>query len=209
MVRYHARRRVPWWAIALVALACAGLLYLVMTSGGDDASESPSARSGGAAVEGSDPQGGHSEEPDASVVAGFAQPAVGERLQLRVISLGDDPNRCRAASLRVSGEVKTAYHHRCEGRDAELAFFLVRLTGLAEEPVTVRLDGFELVTRGGRALEPVELDDVNKRFPEETALGRDVGRKGWVVFELSGVPASVRYADGDQVLAVRFPGTWL
>jgi len=202
------RGRVPWWAIALVALGCLGTLYLVLTSGGGEASrpvteDEPAI---GSRTGGDGPAG---IESSPSLASSFPRPATGERLQLRVLSLGDDPSRCEAVSLRVGGEVRTAYHHACAGRDDELAFFLVRLTGLATDPVTVDLTRFELVTHGGRRLAPLDLKDVTRRFPVEIALGPDVSRKGWVVFAVPGVPASLRYADADRVLVVRFPGTWL
>ena len=202
------RGRVPWWAIALVALGCVGTLYLVLTSGGGAASrpateDEPAI---GSETEGDVPAG---IESSSSVASSFPRPATGARLELRVLSLGDDPNRCEAVSLRVGGEVRTAYHHDCAGRDAELAFFLVRLTGLAADPVTVDLTRFELVTKGGRRLTPLDLKDVTRRFPVEIALGPGVSRKGWVVFAVPGVPASLRYTDVDRVLVVRFPGTWL
>jgi hypothetical protein len=202
------RGRVPWWAIALVALGCVGILYLVLTSGGGEASapiteDEPAI---GSAPDGDVPAG---VESSSTIASSFPRPATGERLELRVLSLGDDPSRCEAVSLRVGGEVRTAYHHDCSGRDAELAFFLVRLTGLAADPVTVDLTRFELVTKSGRRLTPLDLKDVIRRFPVEIALGPDVSRKGWVVFAVPGVPASLRYADADRVLVVRFPGTWL
>lgn len=214
MVAYHARRKLPWWAIALVALACGGLLYLVLSSGSGEQPEQATSRPETPQGATADPQpngeGSAGEpEPTSTVGARFAQPATGERLEFRVLSLGDDPNRCRAASLRAGDDVRTAYHHDCKGREPELSFFLVRLTGLADDPVPVERSGFELVTRAGDVLTPLDLDDVDERFPEETALGPGVSRKGWVVFELPGTPAAVRYTDGQQVLTVRFSDTWL
>jgi len=207
----NRRRHVPWWGVVLVALACGGVLWLVLGQG-DPPDPAPGGETG-SALDGGKPgdAGTHDEVPEnvASVASPFARPATGERLQLRVLSLGDDPRQCEAVSLRVGGEVRTAYHHRCDGRDPELAFFLVRLTGLAADPVTVDRTGFELLTEEGRSLAPLELRDVVRRFPAKIALGPDVSRKGWVVFELSGVPASLRYVDADQVLVVRFPSTWL
>ena len=210
----NRRRSVPWWAVALVAIVCGGVLWLVL--GQEDEGGSPE---GAPSVPGTEvgadkdsdvagevPAG---SKPSATVASRFARPAAGERLELRVLSLGDDPNRCEAASLRVAGEVRTAYHHECDGRDADVAFFLVRMTGLAADPVTVDVTAFELVTKDGRRLAPLDLADVARRFPAEIALGPDVSRKGWVVFEDPGVPLSLRYADADQELAVRFMGTWL
>ena len=208
MPTYHRRTKFPWWVIALVVLGCVGLLYLVFTSGGDEATR-PSAQDEPAIVAEVDDEVPVGDELSPSVASSFARPAIGERLELRVLSLGDDPSRCEAVSLRVGGEVRTAYHHGCAGRDADLAFFLVRLTGLAADPLTVDLDGFELVTKDGRRLTPLDLKDLARRFPVEMALGPDVSRKGWVVFDDPGVPLSLRYADADQELAVRFRGTWL
>jgi hypothetical protein len=210
MLPYHRGRTIPWWAIALVALACAGLVWLVVRSGGgarpvEVPAGTVDAVGGGPGVgDGSSPS-----EPTSSVSSRFARPAVGARVQLRVLSLGDDPSRCEAVSLRVEDEVRTAYHHRCEGHDGDLAFFLLRLTGMSKDPVMVRLDGFELITADGRALAARNPQDVSKRFPEEIALGLGASRKGWVVFDLRGEPVGLRYTDGDQALTVRFPGTWL
>ena len=205
----NRRRSVPWWAIVLVALACGGVLWLVL---GQDEGGSPEAAPSDPGTEaGPGANGVVRDEATTSpaVAASFAQPAIGDRLELRVLSLGDDPSLCEAVSLRLDGEVRTAYHHDCVRRDAGLAFFLVRLTGLAADPVTVDLDGFELVTKDGRRLTPLDLKDLARRFPAEIALGPDVSRKGWVVFDDPGVPLSLRYADADQELAVRFRGTWL
>ena len=208
MPTYHRRGKVPWWAIALVALGCVGLLYLVFTSGGGEPAR-PSAPDEPAIGPGVDEEIPVGSELSPSVTSSFPHPAIGERLELRVVSLGDDPRRCEAVSLRVGGEVRTAYHHGCAGRDADLAFFLVRFTGLAADAVTVDLTGFELVTRDGRTTSPLDLEDVTRRFPAQVALGAGASRKGWVVFDVPGAPVSLRYADTDQDLVVRFQGTWL
>jgi hypothetical protein len=198
--------------IALVTLACLGLLWWVFTSDSGGATPTPGEKSLGAdtAIDpggGGAPTGATGAAP--SLASTFPLPAEGDRLELGVLSLGDHPNRCQAVSLLVDGEVRTAFHHRCAGRSEDLSFFLVRLTGSDAEPVAVHLGGFALVTEDGRTLEPLDLQDVNRRFPETIALGPDVSRKGWVVFEAPGVPVSLRYADQDQVLVVRFPDTWL
>ena len=205
------QRRVPWWAIALVALGCAGVVWLVVTSGGDATSgpDAPGTIDYGD-VEPGDPT------PDGSSTSGsiasrFPAPAAGERVELRVLSLGDDPTRCEAVSLDVGGERRTVYHHRCLrfSTNGDVYFFLVELRGVGNRPVVVTLDAFELVTADGDRLQPLDLQDVDRRFPASTGLAPGVRRKGWVLFDGSGaVPAELRYLDGDEELAVRFPDTW-
>jgi hypothetical protein len=209
------RWRVPWWVFALVAIGCIALLWFVFTSGGDEPSPSPTASptatgggptAAGPTATGSNGGGSTGAGSDATVAARFPRPAVGERLELRVLSLGDDPQRCEAVGLQLGDEVRTVYHHECAGRPDDISFFLIRMTGRDDQPVTVALDRFELVTEDGETLEPLELADVNKRFPDEVALGPDVSRKGWVLFKLEGHPNSLKYQD--ELLVVRFPGSW-
>lgn len=204
---YRHRRKIPWWAILLVALACGGLLWRILGSP-DDRPASPGDGRSPLELEGAGAQGSEGADVTATVASRFPHPAIGDRLELRALSLGDDPSRCVAVGLRVGGDFRTVYHHRCERYDPDLAFFLVRVTGLADDPVLVERSSFALVTADGRTLEPVAPLGVPRLLPTDVALGPGVDGKGWLIFEDPGSPASLRYTDGEQVLVVRFPNAW-
>jgi hypothetical protein len=130
-----------------------------------------------------------------------------------VVALGDDPRLCTAVALEVNGEPRTAYHHECPeyaDQGDDVYFFLVEAAGSGTDPVTVRLDGFELVTADGTHLRPLDAGQLRRRFPNTTTLAVDVSRKGWILFDGAGAtPADLRYLDGDEAIVVTFPDTWL
>src|SRR5262245_36094949 len=164
---------------------------------------SPSTSSTGPIVAGEAPPA-----PPGARSAAFPKVVEGTRLDVKVMSLGDDPSRCRAEILDVGADERAVFHHRC-GQEGGLDryFFLVRLENLSDGRVTVELDRFEVVGPGGAR---VALDTVPawsspvRFFPASDAIVPGGSLKGWVTVDGTDgfLPRSLTYADGDERLSV-------
>ncbi len=144
----------------------------------------------------------------------FPRAAVGMRLEFKVFSLGDDPERCEPAVLRVDDEPRTVFHYACVGlADPELEpyFFLAQLTNLASASVTVQLAGFGVTGVDGSPHDPLPTPDIPRAFPTSIALGPHASVKGWVTFDgrIAFVPKRLTYLDDGEALTVRFTGSWV
>jgi hypothetical protein len=151
-----------------------------------------------------------------TATAAFAKPVVGTRVQMNVLALGDHPERCVPASLQLGGDVRTVYHHSCEGVEpgSDTYYFLVRITNLTKEDVPVRLDHFRVIKASGEAQAPLgerPPTATETFFPTSTVLGPNANFKGWITFDGSPsfTPASLRYLDGQESLIVAFRGNWV
>jgi hypothetical protein len=146
-----------------------------------------------------------------------AFPAVldGTRLQVKVVTLGDDPRRCRAELLEVGDDRRAVFHHRCvEEGGIDRYFFFVRLVNLTDGRVTVELDRFEVLAPGGAR---VPLDSIpgwsssEEFFPPSDGIVPGGSLKGWITFDgTDGFrPKGLTYADGKERLTVEFEGRWV
>jgi hypothetical protein len=146
-----------------------------------------------------------------------AFPAVldGTRLQLKVITLGDDPRRCRAELLEIRNDRRAVFHHRCVQEDRlDRYFFFVRLVNLTDGRVTVELDRFEV---GSSSDARVPLDSIpgwsssEEFFPPSDGIVPGGSLKGWITVDgTDGFrPKSLSYADGEERLTVEFDGRWV
>jgi hypothetical protein len=207
---------VRWILAGLVALGLVGGWFLLQQIRGEgDAAPTirPTASAGashGAQATPSGVPGGDLQ------TASFPRPAVGTRIELKVLSLGDNPEACKAASLRMADDLRTVYHYDCVDSAAgpDAYFFLVRLRNPTEDPVPVSLSDFGLSTAAGGTRPPAEGSSAGggeRKFPSGIALGADASVKGWVTFDGgSGYrPASLSFVDGKQKLTVRFPDAWV
>jgi hypothetical protein len=154
--------------------------------------------------------------PAGSEAAGFPTAVKGTRLELKVIALGAHPPECTAQNLRTDGRSLTVYHHRCvqeEGLDRY--FFLVRLTNHSEGRVYVNLDGFAVEAAKGKprtAFATPPVGSPSTRFIAPTrAVAANQSVKGWVTIDGTDgfAPLALVYADGAEILEVRFQGSWL
>jgi hypothetical protein len=153
--------------------------------------------------------------PQGARSAAFPKIVEGTRLEAKVVSLGDDPSRCRAELLDVGTDDRAVFHHRC-GREGGLDryFFLIRLENLTDGRVTVELDRFEVAGPGGAR---VALDTVPgwsssvRFFPPSDAIVPGGSLKGWVTVDGTDgfLPRSLTYADGEERLTVEFDGSWV
>ncbi|HZD18360.1 MAG TPA: hypothetical protein VE669_09495 [Actinomycetota bacterium] len=154
----------------------------------------------------------------AEVAADFPLPALGTRLEFKILGLGDHPQRCTAVGFVVGGDQRTVYHHLC-GKDADarsdVYFFLVRIvnhSGLARPIARANL---EIATQQGRTLPALDVESANATrahyFPEGVELGPDSRLKAFVAFDASPAftPARLLYADGTQALVIHLRGTWV
>lgn len=154
--------------------------------------------------------------PPGSVAEVFPLAASGTRLELKVVALGDDPEACRAESLRLGGDIRTVYHHACSlDEEIDRSFFLVELTNLTTSRVPVTLGGFLVKGADGTehpalAVPPAGLS-TTRFYPPSTVLGPGATIKRWVTIDGSdGVrPERLMYADGPETLLVRFPDAWV
>lgn len=154
----------------------------------------------------------------AEVAADFPLPAVGTRLEFKILGLGDDPQRCEAVGLLVGDEQRTAYHHLC-GKDvdagSDVYFFLVRIVNHSDTAQPIALASFEMTTREGGTLPALDVETAGATrqhyFPERIELGPDSRIKRFVAFDGSPpfTPARLTYVDGTQALAVHLRGTWV
>jgi hypothetical protein len=146
-----------------------------------------------------------------------AFPAVldGTRLQLKVITLGDDPRRCRAELLDAGDGPRAVFHHDCVQEDGlDRYFFFVRLVNLTDLRVTVELDRFGVQAPGGVR---VPLDSTpawsssEKFFPPSDGIVPGGSLKGWITVDgTDGFrPMGLTYADGEERLTVEFDGRWV
>jgi hypothetical protein len=204
------------WVIAGVAVI--GLLLVwrvgaaVFGAGEGDAPPAASGTSGGTAT----PPGGEaSPAPPGSHTETFPTSVLGTRLELRVIALGDHPDRCTAESLRLGGDVRTVYHHLCRAEPGlDRYYFLVQLTNVTDARVTVELDRFSVVNTKGRSLEVLETippeSNTARFFPPSVGIVTDGRLKRWVTVDGTdgSVPAKLTYEDGAESLTVRFQGEW-
>jgi len=138
----------------------------------------------------------------------------GSRLDMNVVALGTTPHDCTAQTIRTGGQTLAVYHHRCPEAGVDRYFFLVRMTNHAKGRVYVRLDGFTLEGSKGKPLEPFPTPPVGspqtRFFEGSRSVAADQTVRGWVTFDGSGgfAPAALVYADGKELLRVRFQGDW-
>ena len=194
--------------LLLVWRVIPALLGGAAESGTPDAS--PSTSSTGPILAGEAPPA-----PPGTESASFPAAVGGTRLEAKVITLGDDPRRCRAELLNTGNDERAVFHHRC-GQEGGLDryFFLVRLVNLTEGRVTVELDRFEVGTPGGAqvALDTIpEWSSSAKFFPPSDAIVPGGSLKGWITVDGTDgfVPKSLTYADGEERLTVEFDGRWV
>lgn len=205
------RQRWFWIVLGALALVLAVRLGPGLFSGGDgiDAgsdgpTSTPSGQAGG---------GG----PFATVSADFPGAAVGP-VDLKVVALGDHPDRCTAAGLVIGGDVRTVYHHDCDANGSPerptAYFFFVSITNHRAAPETVTLGELELRTADGRSLHPFSADAVgftaSRYFPSALTIASDATAKGWVAFDgqPAATPESLAWVTDRGSLIVRFDGTW-
>jgi hypothetical protein len=202
----------------LVGGAILGLLLVwrvipaVLGGGADPATPegSPSTSSTGPILAGEAPPA-----PPGARSAAFPKVVDGTRLEAKVISLGDDPSRCRAEVLDVGTDERAVFHHRC-GQEGGLDryFFLVRLVNLTDGRVTVELDRFEVGAPGGTrvALDTVpDWSSPAKFFPPSDGIVPGGNLKGWITVDGTDgfLPKSLTYVDGDERITVEFDGRWV
>ncbi|HEX6230387.1 MAG TPA: hypothetical protein VF029_01585 [Actinomycetota bacterium] len=154
----------------------------------------------------------------AEVEADFPLPALGTRLEFKILGLGDDPRRCTAVGIEVGGDQRTVYHHLC-GKDtdagSDVYFFLVRIVNHSGTAQPIALANFELRTEEGLTLRALDLGSANATrqhyFPERIDLGPESRIKAFVAFDGSPafVPGRLTYVDGTQALIVHLRGTWV
>lgn len=153
--------------------------------------------------------------PSGSRSAAFPTVLDGTRLQLKVITLGDDPRRCRAELLELGGDRRAVFHHRCVEEDGlDRYFFFVRLVNLTDMRVTAELDRFEVEAPGGArvALDSIpEWSSSEKFFPPSDGIVPGGSLKGWITVDGTDgfLPRSLTYADGKERLTVEFRGRWV
>jgi hypothetical protein len=156
-----------------------------------------------------------SPPPEGSVGDTFPLPAIGTRIELKVIALGDQPGACVAESLRIGGDVRTVYHHRCPTEEIDRLYILVRLTNLSDGRVPLELTDFTLRADDGREYEALATPPVGvpatRFFPQTATIGPGATFKRWVTFDGSDVerPGKLTYEDGPEALSVRFQGDWV
>ena len=182
---------------------------------------------GGAADPGT-PEDSSSTSSTGPILAGEAPPAPpgahstafpavldGTRLQLKVITLGDDPRRCHAELLETADGPRAVFHHQCVQEDGlDRYFFFVRLVNLTDLRVTVELDRFAVEAPGGAR---VPLDSIpewsssEKFFPPSDGIVPGGSLKGWITVDGTDgfLPKGLSYADGEERLTVEFDGRWV
>ena len=204
-----------WGLLGAAVLGVLLVLWLAtrLLGGGGGAEEVPPAATGATGA-GSVPFA--PAPPEGAVHDSFPRPAVGTRLELKVIALGDDPSVCVAEGLQIRGDVRTVYHHGCKGDEGiDRAFFLVRVTNRSDGRVALALEGFSLRTEDGVEHEalvtPPAGVPASRFFPPTVTIGPGVSFKRWVTFDGSDGerPGHLAYADGDEELSVRFRGRWV
>jgi hypothetical protein len=209
-------RAIRAWAIlgagALVFLLLLWGLTKLLSGGGDEA-PSPSLEVAGPT--GVDAVPFAPLPPEGSVTAAFPAATDGNRLELKVLALGDDPDVCHAEALVIEGDERSVYHHGCaHAEDIDRAFFLVRLTNTTDQRVSVALDRFVVVGADGERHDTLPVPPVGvsgtRFFPQTATLGPGASLKRWVTIDGSDGerPARLTYQDGPETLMVRFEGRW-
>ncbi len=204
----------------MLAGGALGLLLLLwlgtrlLGGGGDDGS--PLMATGSTGPSGANAEPFADPPPAGSVTGVFPLGAVGTRLELKVIALGDHPEACRAESLLLGGDVRTVYHHACStDEEIDRSFFLVRVTNLTGSRVPIGLERFLVTGVDGAGRETLAVPPAGltttRFFPTTAVLGPRASLKRWVTIDGSdGVrPARLIYADGPETLMVRFPDSWM
>jgi hypothetical protein len=198
---------------AILAVVLIWRVVPALLGGGTDVSEPPDTSrtsSTGPILAGEAPP-----PPQGARSTSFPAVLEGTRLQLKVITLGDDPRRCRAALLEVGGDRRAVFHHHCvEESGLDRYFFFVRLVNLTDGRVTVELDRFEVASPGGAR---VPLDSIpgwsssEKFFPPSDGIVPGGSLKGWITVDGTDgfLPKSLTYADGEERLTVEFDGRWI
>jgi len=139
----------------------------------------------------------------------------GSRLDMNVVALGTTPHDCTAQTIRTGGQTLAVYHHRCPEAGVDRYYFLVRMTNHAKGQAYVRLDGFTLEGSNAKPLEPFPTPPVGspstRFFQGSRSVAADQTVKGWVTFDGAGgfVPTALVYADGKEILRIRFQGDWV
>lgn len=207
-----------WIAIGAVLIGAlvAWRVVSAVVGGGE-----PELPSGTAATDTPTPTGDGGTGVPAStteVAADFPLPALGTRLEFKILGLGDKPQRCEAVGFIVGDDQRTVYHHLC-GKDVErgtdVYFFLVRVVNHSGTPQPIALGNFEIATTEGRTLRALDVEaaDATREhyFPERVDLGPDSRIKRFVAFDGSPAftPARLTYADGAQALVIHLRGTWV
>jgi len=191
------------WRVASALLGGAEDASLPVASGTSGPSDAP-------------PGGDAPPAPPGALAETFPTAVLGTRLELRVIALGDHPDRCSAESLRLGGDVRTVFHHRCAGEpDLDRYYFLVQLTNLTDARVTVELDRFSIAAPGDQEREalgsiPPEAN-MARFFPPSTGIVASGRLKRWVTVDGTDgfLPTALTYADGEESLTVHFEGDWV
>lgn len=154
--------------------------------------------------------------PEGSVTETFPIAALGTRLELKVVALGDHPGVCHAEGLLISADVRSVYHHGCDdAEEIDRAYFLVELTNLTDSRVPLELDRFTVVDVDGSSHETLPVPPVgaptSRFFPPSLTLGPGTGVKRWVTIDgTDGArPERLVYLDGEETLTVRFRGDWV
>ncbi len=156
-----------------------------------------------------------SPPPPGSVSATFPGPATGTRLRVKVNALGDRPSVCTAEGLRIAGDVRTVYHHRCGGEELDRLYFLVEVTNVSDGRVPVSVESFVVVDVSDEAHEalpnPPPGAPATRFFPRSLALGPGAMIRRWVTVDGSDGerPDRLIYSDGPERLTIRFRGTWV
>lgn len=206
------------WILVAVGVIGALVAWRVISAVVGGEPELPSGAVGTASP--SPTEGGDSGVPasTAEVAADFPLPALGTRLEFKILGLGDDPQRCTAVGFVVGDDQRTVYHHLC-GKDVEAGsdvyFFLVRLVNHSDSAQPIALANFEIATKEGATLPALDVESANATrehyFPEHIDLGSDSRIKAFVAFDGSPAftPARLTYVDGTQALVVHLRGTWV
>ena len=154
----------------------------------------------------------------AEIAADFPLPALGTRLEFKILGLGDKPQRCKAVGFIVGDDQRTVYHHLC-GKDVDpgtdVYFFLVRIVNHSDAAQPIALSNFEIGTTEGATLQALDVETADAArehyFPEHVDLGPDSRIKRFVAFDGSPAftPARLTYVDGTQALVIHLRGTWV
>ena len=205
-------------ALAIVASAALGA-YLARAGGrpltvtlpqADQASPSPSPAS---AVSPQPP------DPVRPVVdASFADPVVGDRLEVTLLEVRSPDARCITHELRPAGQFQQPaglYYTSCKDWEAaglHISLFAVQVRNTTSRRVPWRLEDFVLIDRDGGRHAPI---DVRSKAQDGSALLGPGGsllahavRRGLLVFRFRPkfVPLRLVYTDGQQQLVVELAG---
>jgi hypothetical protein len=150
----------------------------------------------------------------AEVVRSFPGAALGARLNFWVDRLPRTPD-CYTDAFPDVLAGSGAYYSDCKSwKDAglDVCFFYVIVQNLTTEEEHFGLVGFEMSTREGETIRPIQLsnyvEDPSIYIPDEVTLSSRQVLKGWVTFDslTDFVPARLTYRDGEQSLVIEFHG---